>query len=60
MAGEAGGKSWVTKYSLYHIKEFEPFPKGLDATLEIFKQESKLTRLLLSGPSLELGRLAKK
>lgn len=48
------------KCPFYHIKEFGPFPKGPDRTLEIFKQNSKLTRLLLKGRNLESGRLAEK
>ena len=53
MAGEEGGKDYVTKCPLYNIKEFGLFPKGPDVTLENFKQDSKLIRLLLEGPSLE-------
>lgn len=51
MAGEEGGKDYVTKCPLYCIKESGLFPKGPDVTLENFKQDSKLIDLavVLSG-----------
>lgn len=56
VAGEAGGKGWVTKCPLYYIKEFGLFLKGHDVTLENFKQDSKLTILLLERPNLRPER----
>lgn len=60
VAGEAGCKGWVTKCHLYHIKEFGPFLKGPDVTLENFKQDNKLTILLLRGVKPGARKLTRK